>query len=458
MPGRSQIKNLSDGVSKPWIPPGLFDVAAIMRVADPNVQLKIMDELAGDIVTEQTLPEADLYGIGGLSTSRLRAFELVEMIHRTRKGKVIVGGMDVTASYRVGDAARFQRRFDAIVTGLFPVDTCRELFSDLEVGRLKDVYLSDPARVDEWVVPAYDLIDPNKYVAPYAPQLSRGCVFNCPFCTVDVMCDHVVNKPPSKVTEEFQSMPWSPIMVVKDDSFGTDWDLTVNHILPLIKQRGSVMMAELPAKWLLGDEERKPLLEPMATSGCGIFYIGVENLKPISGKSIPPDGYEEVVTRAHKLGSLVVGSFTIGSRSDDTVKSFLATVDWSKRVGFDAQQHSNIAALPGSKLRELALRKGEIVDYNPEHYDGAWPTIVHAMTAKERIEVLAEANARAYSTLEIAKKVSRLPGLIRRRPELLGLRSLIVDAFTQIRKSTKLWSEQTGYEYWLRTRWETDRP
>ncbi len=441
MPGRGQIQSKGLKRVKPWLPSGaLYEIAG---TTPKGYEIVIWDEFAQGPITEETLPEADLYGISGLSTSRYGAHRVAELV-QSRGGKVIAGGMDVTGQFFEGHQQELLKHFNSIVPGRLTTRLWAEILEDSTKGKLKLVYQADPEEPWEFVVPRHDLIDPKLYFAPAAIRTSAGCREACPFCTVNLVLGgrRVVYCKPAEILEaELEILPESKILVDTADALGANYKHTIDVALPILRASGRHWLAELTIKNLLGiddmDEGRKELITPMAQSGCAVVYIGIESIfSRVSGKSPGRESTEEAIRRAHDSGLLVLGSIILDVAGNETEDSIKETVEWVITQKLDFVQYSLLGLLPGSQTRRIALQQGTIIDDDPEHLDCAWPTIAHPLSPEQRIELLQWAYRETYSFSNSFRRLARVA--------CVRFSRLVVAAAANylIRKSVKSWEKR----------------
>lgn len=450
MPGRSR-RQVEVATSRPWMPPSSLLVVAAMT--PENYRIVLWDENAQGYLLPDTLPAADIYALSGLSTSRRRAYELADMIHASTDKPVTAGGMDVTGHYLEGHGAEQLDRFDTIVVGRLTRKLWQKVLDDLLCNIKGLSYQAGADEPWEYVIPRHDLIEPGKYFLPAALRTSEGCAQRCPFCTVHLITGGLIRcKPKETLEQELLLLPQSkrPI-VVSDDSFGADCQHTLGVGLPVLGATGRPWFTEITLRDLLGGNGRPELLGPISTSGCAGVYVGIESvigphnefLGRVCGKSLGLAETEGAVKRIHDKGMLVLGSFVLDAVGSETPDDIKRTVAWIIRHKLDFVQLSLTALLPGSAMRANALKNGRVIDNNPDHLCGAWPTIEHPMSAQERIELLQWAYKEIFSTRNIARRLLRTGG---------RWHALVALANWQIHKSAANWARQFGYDHWLATR------
>ena len=454
MPGRGQIMSKIHPESRPWLPPGsLLEVAGMTA---PEHELVLIDELVKGPVTPDKLPEADLYALSGLSTSRYGAYRIADLLRRQRK-LVVAGGMDVTGHYSEGYGEELLSHYDAIVVGRLTSRLWSQVLADCQKGTMRPVYQVSPGEPWEFAVPRYDLINPQNYFLPAAIRTSAGCNEACPFCTIHLVIGKrrtVQTKPPEILEKELETLPPSKYLVDYSDSFGADYPHTL-EILPLLRDTGRPWFTEITVKNLLGIGRPEELIGPMAKHGCVGVYLGFENIeRPVSGKSLSIELNEWACRRCHDAGLLLLGSFILDVTGREDLDTFKRTVEWTDKVKLDFVQYSLLALLPGSELRRIALQKGLVIDNNPGHLDGAWPTIAHPLSPRERIEGLHYADRETYSLGSIKRRLKRLPatwGAAKFLP-------LVAAANYQIHRSVASFEKWGTFEHWLATRQVVAQP
>jgi len=127
----------------------------------------------------------DLVAITAMTTQIGRAYQIADKF-RAIGVKVIIGGIHATV---LPDEAK--EHADSVVIG--EVDNLWEdILCDFEKNQFKDFY-KDASRPDlqKLILPRWDNMNLNIYPKPYGHKLpkmplftTRGCVFNCKFCSV----------------------------------------------------------------------------------------------------------------------------------------------------------------------------------------------------------------------------------------------------------------------------------
>jgi anaerobic magnesium-protoporphyrin IX monomethyl ester cyclase len=235
------------------------------------------------------------------------------------------------------------------------------------IGDLDDVPLPDRELidVDYHCVIAGANIAPKKFTSIVT---SRGCVFDCRFCS----CTEIAKKrwrPRSvkNTAEELQFLASEGYkqLIFVDDSF------TMNPKRVIEICRG-IRREKLDLEWICEgrvDFCSYAMLREMVRAGCRVLYLGIENANQrilnYYNKKITPEQAETAVRTAKKAGiDVVAGSFIIGA-PDETREEMWNTIKFAQRVPIDIPQYSILGAHPGNDVWNELVAKGFL---DPEKY------------------------------------------------------------------------------------------
>jgi len=335
---------------------GLLTVAAL---SPSYAKIKLVDDDYEEIDYKE---DTDLVGISLLTINALRAYEISKNF-RDRNIAVVIGGMHVTAC---PEEAR--KHADAIVTGEAE-DTWPSLLQDFEEGKLKKVYRSsNSSDLSNMPQPRRDLLDKRKYVTVNTVQATRGCPFDCEFCSITSLFGHRTRfRPVEEMIEEIKSLEGN-IFILNDDNIAQMSEYYRKLFLKLIplKKRWAGN-----ASWNIAkDEETLKLLEK---SGCRGLFIGFESLKPQPGvKKIAASAdnallYKETVQKLHDHRIKVIGAFIFGfDHEDESV--FDRTLEFILDSQIDAAQLNVLTPFPGTPLYRRLEREGRITESSWNNY------------------------------------------------------------------------------------------
>lgn len=336
-------------------PLGLAYVAAVTP-SDWNV--KIVDENFDKFVLE----EADLVGITAFTTTISRAYEIARM-YRERKIKVVMGGIHV--SMLPDEALQYA---DAVLIGEAEGIWGR-VINDFENNRLSSKYVGVQMDLTTFkIIPRHDLLHTNYFW--HSVQTSRGCPFNCHFCSVSRHLGKAYRqRKPQEILNELVEIRGKYITFVDDNLIGYSPE-SKTRAMELFK---GMIQRKLHKRWWMqtsinaADDER--VIELAAQSGCLYVFIGFEtisqgmlkDMKKGINLKIGVENYKKVVDCFHKYGIGVLGAFIIGN-DNESPTYYKALAKFLVHSGIDIVQISILTPLPGTQLMEQLQREGRLID------------------------------------------------------------------------------------------------
>ncbi|MDC7225688.1 MAG: radical SAM protein [Spirochaetales bacterium] len=333
-------------------------LAYLAGVTPDDWDVKILDENFDPFVFE----EADLVGITAFTSSINRAYEISGM-YKNAGIPVVLGG--IHASMIEDEVLNFA---DAVVAGecesVWP-----ELLKDFEAGNLKRVYRGERIDLSDYPPrPRRDLLD-ERYVWQTI-QTSRGCPFNCTFCSVTkYLGSGFRQRSAEDVLDELEEMPGRYVAFVDDNLIGS----TAESRDRARKIFQGMIDRKLKKRWWMqtsinaaADED---LLRLAARSGCYTAFIGFETIDQAGLKAmhkgvnvkIGVDGYKSVVNTFHKFGIGVMGGFIIGN-DFESAAYYRRFGEFLVKSGIDICQISILTPLPGTDLYQKMKEENKLVD------------------------------------------------------------------------------------------------
>ena len=373
----------------------------------------------------------------GLSTQMTcytpRAYEISDQF-RARGVKVALGGTHAT--YVPDEAIQHA---DTVVK--FEADEIwPEVLRDFEKNTLKPFYEMDsyPQLDHDYPFPRIDLLPKNCYMTNQCIQTTRGCHFDCEFCSVspfngkssrrrtvdDVIAEiqHVMAYRRNTLVEEMVSGPiWHRIgtglrlMVgFNNGSFFAFVDDLHNSNRDYCKKLWTALK-ELNIRWgaqctlFLGDEP--DMVKLAAESGCVAMFVGMESInadvlaemkKPFNQEK----QFEKQIQCFHDHGIMVNPGIIFGSDGDDE-SVFENTVEFLVKCNVELAYINIVTPLPGTVLFDRMKAEGRIFDWNWNHYDGKHVVFnPKGMTPEALQEGFYWANRKFFSIPSIAKRIS----------------------------------------------------
>jgi anaerobic magnesium-protoporphyrin IX monomethyl ester cyclase len=190
---------------------------------------------------------------------------------------------------------------------------------------------------------------------------SRGCVYNCRFCSCrEIAKNRWRSRSAENTVEELHflaSEGYKQIIFV-DDAF------TMNPKRVIEICRG-IRREKLDLEWICEgrvDICSYTMLREMVQAGCKVLYLGMESANQrilnYYNKRITPEQSENAVKTAKKAGvDVVAGSFIIGA-PDETREEIWNTVKFAQRVPIDIPQFNILGAHPGNDIWNEFVAKG----------------------------------------------------------------------------------------------------
>jgi radical SAM superfamily enzyme YgiQ (UPF0313 family) len=236
-----------------------------------------------------------------------------------------------------------------------------EILADARKGCLKAVY-----RSAEFPPMAGMKIDRSIFAGKrYAPltlvQWSRGCRFNCSFCSIRAFYGSSLRRRPIRdVVEEIERLDTRNVLFVDDNIFVD------------VASAKELMRALIPLKlhWCCQisiDVAKDPeLLKLMQLSGCMSALIGFESLEPQNlklmkkGWNLKWCDYETSIQRLQDAGVMIYGTFVLGW-DHDMPDVFDRTVEFAIRHRFISAGFNPLMPTPGTKMYDQLLSEGRLI-------------------------------------------------------------------------------------------------
>ena len=345
--------------AKAYSPP--LNLCMIAAYTPDDIEVSITDECVNSLDFDKTV---DLVGITCLTATSARAYEIADAF-RERGVKVVMGGIHVSS---LPDEAL--QHCDSLVIGEAE-GIWDQVVQDFRCGRLTRRYRNGNfVDLRGLPLPRRDLLNPGDYVTINTVQTTRGCPFNCSFCSVKLFNGGTYRfRPIEDVVEEIKSLPSRNVFFV-DDTILTQKERTkelIKALIPLKIRWGSqstILIAQ--------DDE---LLEMAAESGCLGFAIGFESFWPNTldemGKSFnKPEYFHKLIKKIKSYGMIVWGSFVLGFDRDDE-ESIQFTIEMARNSKLDFACFNFLTPLPGTEVYHQLVREERLTDSNWGDYNMA---------------------------------------------------------------------------------------
>ncbi len=378
-----------------------LSLLTLASMTPEDMEVSILDENVEKIDFQI---ETDLVGITVMTPQAPRAYQIAEEF-RNRGKKVVLGGFHV--SHLPQEALDHG---DAIVVGEGD-RIWKEVIKDFKESRLKRIYQEDgPVSLSEIKIPRRDLLKGKKYLLTNTIQTTRGCPFQCEFCSIPSFFGRGYRtRPIPLVMEELERLRKESLFL-----FLVDDNLVGNrsYAKTLFQE-----MVPLKFKWashapldFANDDE---LLGLASKSGCYALFVGFESLThenlTLMGKRtnlrISP---EEAVKRFHDQGIGILASFILGY-DHDTKNSFEKILDFCNLTRIDGALFPILTPYPGTALRERLEKENRILTNQWDLYDMEHVTFLpKRMSPEELQEGFEGLNSSFLSWSSILRRLSKV--------------------------------------------------
>ena len=291
--------------------------------------------------------------------------------------------------------------------------------------------LSVDKNLDELPIPAYHLLDLDKYKAKesyffpdgsrnrfvnfFTLLSSRGCDFDCLYCPYPVGFGRWRAMAPKKVVDEME-------FLVENYGIRVFW--FHDQVFTMIPERveeicSEIVNRKLDVTWACQTHMRKlavSLVKKMKRAGCTRIQVGVETGDPrllvsIGKKGCTIEEVERGMRELHKQGILVEANFIVGLPGENW-NAIRNTAKIIRRTKPDVVSISMITPYPGTPLFVLAKKKNWIVTEDWSMYSTSQPVLAFPDFSTEDME---EAHRFLYGTFLYGRGVDDLVTTLRNR-------------------------------------------
>jgi radical SAM superfamily enzyme YgiQ (UPF0313 family) len=276
----------------------------------------------------------DMVGLSIMTCYAPRAYEIAKEFRR--RGKIVVMG-GVHPTYCPDEALQHA---DAIVCGEAE-DLWPQLVADYEAGAMQRVYkMTAFPSLERYRSPRVELLSPDSYMTRQCSFTTRGCHFDCEFCSVSPFNGKTTRR-------AYCRELWTALKPLK-----LKWGCQ--------------------STLFLGDDEE--MVKLAAESGCVSVFVGMESLDEDSlDETNKPfnrvQKFSEEIKMFHKYGIMVNPGIVFGFDNDDEAV-FERAVDFLTKNHVELAYFNVLTPLPGTALFDRYNNAGRIFDRDWSKYDG----------------------------------------------------------------------------------------
>jgi radical SAM superfamily enzyme YgiQ (UPF0313 family) len=359
---------------------GAVLLSTILRERGYNVKTFIEDLASPDW---SFIKSSDLVCISTVTSTAIKAYRIGKQL-KALNIPVIMGGAHPT--FLPDEALEYA---DFVIRGEGEYSLV-ELLESMEKGvpALRDIKglsyrdregenVHNPSRafiedLDSLPIPDFSLVHNWTPSNTYPISTSRGCPYDCSFCSVIRMFGRRYRFKCVEASLEELKYAASASRATKfivDDNFTANKARAKEILKGMIAEKIKTRWSAQVRTDVASDPE---LLRLMADSGCHTLFIGFESVNPRTleeyNKNQDLGDIISCIKTVRYHGIHIHGMFVIGAETDD-VETIHETVDFAKELGIDTVQIMILTPLPGTPLFNDMMKGGRLLHTDWSKYD-----------------------------------------------------------------------------------------
>jgi radical SAM superfamily enzyme YgiQ (UPF0313 family) len=344
--------------------------------------------------------EADIYCISALTVSANRGRLLAQEIKRIYpEAKIIIGGIHASLSPET-----FEGVADQIVYG-----EAESIILDLIEGRITDhIVRGTPVEdLNELPLVNYSLLEGRDALTTIPLMTSRGCPFDCNFCTVTkIFGKRFRMQSPERIIRDIVNAVGffhTRSFFFYDDNFTAN-KKRVREVCDLL------IKSKLNITWITqvrSDISKDPeLLALMEEAGCRFVFIGFESINDETlaamHKSQTKQDIEDAISTIRQYGISIHGMFIFGD-DHDTPETIQATVDFAISHHIDTVQFMILTPFPGTQYYESITAENRLLHRRWEYFNAMYAVFRPAKMSPSRLQ---QETVKAYERFYSFRRLS----------------------------------------------------
>ena len=362
---------------------------ADIKVADLVLYPKKAKRVLTDILLDY---QPDVVGFTAMSFQFATAVDLIKITRNTLpKAKIILGGYHATADAENILTKQHPGLIDFIVDGEGEV-TFNALLKTMQNGRdyhqVPGLVFLDKQEIIQ--TPRAELLPPDQLKIPKREarifkkgfhmlsmpgdviETSRGCVYDCNFCSIRNMYGKSFRKfSIDRILEDLQDAKshGAKGIFITDDNITIDGKRLEKLCSEIIDAKLDLTIAVQAS--VRGFVKNPGLAEALAKAGTKVIFLGIENASDSAldfmhkSNQLTSADTMGVVKQLKKNKILVVGGFIFGY-PDDTEQTMRENFEFAKKLGVEFQLFNILTPHLKTELRDELLAEGLVT--NPDDY------------------------------------------------------------------------------------------
>ena len=331
---------------------------------------------------------ADVVGITIITSLLESSIEIIRLIKKIKPHiKVVIGGPHCTLVPR---KALEDTKADICAQGdgeKVIISIKKAINGEMDFSKIPGIYYWEENKikkgpplelihdVDKIPFPTREPVKKYNYGREYNPKIkigeftsvitSRGCPFNCKFCSRNSVSMKTFRSRSAKnILEEIKGIHKEGYKYIAfaDDNFLSNKKQAHELFDGIIKEKLDLKFIIFGIRVDAAEEE---LFKKMKKAGVTHVYFGLESgnqdILDFYNKKTTPDKIRYAVNLSHKIGFFNIGSFIFGAPIE-TKEHFERTIKFAKTLPLDSVSFLPLKYVVGSELWEGAVKQGKILE------------------------------------------------------------------------------------------------
>lgn len=324
----------------------------IIESVTPNdVEMEYIDERIEEI---PDVINSDVIALSVETFAARRAYQIAKK-YKTDKNIIVMGGFHPTSMPE--EALQY---CDTVLIG-DAEDTWPLFINDCKKGEAKDRYISTNAFSLTKIDFNSKAFSGKKYNKIGLVQFSRGCKFDCDFCSVNAFYScKVRQKSLDVIVEEIKGVKEKILFFIDDNIFLNE--KTAVELFEAIKPLKKKWACQISMDVAFNDK----MLKLMKDSGCMLVLIGFESLNKDNLKKMNKVAnleiarYEEAIQNIYRHKLMIYATFVLGY-DYDTPADIEATMKFAMDNHFAAANFNPLIPMPGTRLYKRLEDEGKLM-------------------------------------------------------------------------------------------------
>ncbi|MBN1673394.1 MAG: B12-binding domain-containing radical SAM protein [Kiritimatiellae bacterium] len=330
----------------------------VAGLTDPKHEIRIVEEEFVDL--DMSL-SPDVVGLSLMTANAPRGYALADHF-RAKGAKVVLGG--IHPSVLPEEAAAHA---DAVVVGEAE-EVWPQVVADLEAGRPKPVYRAGPADLTNVPFPRRELGRVKRWLNVIPVMTTRGCPYNCEFCSVSRIYGRKIRSfPVDWVVEDIKRAGGKVHLILDDNVIGRP--AYAEELFKALKPLNIYWVGQASMSFAL----REDLMRLAYASGCRALFFGMETVSEESMKRMKKSFRDlqdvaDGIRRIQAAGIRFHASVVFGFDSDDT-RIFRRTVDFLMTCRVHSVTFNILTPYPGTRVYDTLKGEGRLFTEDWRHYN-----------------------------------------------------------------------------------------